>query len=179
MKDQSAFLQNPCAFPDSIWSWTKAPSSGAILLSPSPKLHSVETWGATGGGVRGEVRRWGVAKKSEQYYRGVKASFTIDLPDLKFLIDFFLSHVWKNIKLASCYTGIPSLFNFERKDGNVTKKKDRILIKDLINYKLKYWTKEARLILHSGIYIFCYQYFGRHGLPSSGLGSYIQWYGLS
>ena len=84
------------------------------------------------------MRRWGVAKKSEQYYRGVKASFTIDLPDLKFLIDFFLSHVWKNIKLASCYIGIPSLFNFERKDGNVTKKKDRILIKDLINYKLKY-----------------------------------------
>ena len=26
--------------------------------------------------------------------------------------------------------------------------------------------KEARLILLSGIYIFCYQYFGRHGLPS-------------
>ena len=30
---------------------------------------------------------------------------------------------------------------------NVTKKKDRILIKDLISYKLKYQIKEARLIL--------------------------------
>ena len=30
------------------------------------------------------------------------------------------------------------------------------------------WTKEARLILQSAIYIFCYQYFARHGLPSSG-----------
>ena len=35
----------------------------------------------------------------------------------------------------------------------------------------KHRIKEARLILHSGIYIFCYQYFARHGLPSSG--SYI------
>ena len=30
-----------------------------------------------------------------------------------------------------------------------------------------YQANEARLILQSGIYIFCYQYFGRHGLPSS------------
>ena len=29
-------------------------------------------------------------------------------------------------------------------------------------------TKETRLILQSGIYIYFYQYFGRHGLPSSG-----------
>ena len=61
-------------------------------------------------GGRGEVRRWGVAKESEQYYRGVKAFFTVDLPDFKiFLFNFFLSHVSKNIKLACCYTGIPSL----------------------------------------------------------------------
>ena len=37
---------------------------------------------------------------------------------------------------------------------NVTKKKDRILMKDLISYKLKSPTKEARVILQSGIYIF-------------------------
>ena len=47
---------------------------------------------------------------------------------------------------------------------NVTKKNERILIKDLISYKLKHRTKEARLILQSGIYNFCYQYFGQHGL---------------
>ena len=41
---------------------------------------------------------------------------------------------------------------------------ERILIYDLIRYKLKYRTKEARLILQSGIYNFCYQYFGQHGL---------------
>ena len=35
---------------------------------------------------------------------------------------------------------------------NVTKKKNQILIWDLISYKLKYRTKEARLILQSGIY---------------------------
>ena len=35
---------------------------------------------------------------------------------------------------------------------NVTKKKNPILIWDLISYKLKYRTKEARLILQSGIY---------------------------
>ena len=37
---------------------------------------------------------------------------------------------------------------------NVPKKMDRILIKDLISYKLKYRTKEARLILQLGMYIF-------------------------
>ena len=45
-------------------------------------------------------------------------------------------------------------FNFQIKD-QLTKKKDRILIKDLISYNWKYKTKEARLIqLQSGIYIF-------------------------
>ena len=39
------------------------------------------------------------------------------------------------------------VFNFESKDGPTYK----ILIKDLISYKWKCWTKEARLILHSGI----------------------------
>ena len=43
---------------------------------------------------------------------------------------------------------------------SVTKKNERILIDDLIRYKLKHRTKEARLILQSGIYNFCYQYFG-------------------
>ena len=47
---------------------------------------------------------------------------------------------------------------------NVTKKNERILIKDLISYKLKHRTKEARLILQPGIYNFWYQYFGQHGL---------------
>ena len=31
-----------------------APSSGAILVSPGPKLHSVETWVAAGGEERWE-----------------------------------------------------------------------------------------------------------------------------
>ena len=47
--------------------------------------------------------------------RGVKASFTLDLPDLKFfLFLFFVSHVSKNmpIILACCYTCIPSLDAF-------------------------------------------------------------------
>ena len=30
---------------------TRAPLSGAILVSPGPKLHSVKTWGDAGGGV--------------------------------------------------------------------------------------------------------------------------------
>ena len=37
---------------------------------------------------------------------------------------------------------------------NVTKKNDRILIKDLISYKLKHGTKEARLILQSAFIYF-------------------------
>ena len=57
----------------------RAPLSGAILVSPGPKLHSVKTWGAAGGeGWGGEV---GSCKKSEQYYKDVKAFFTVDLPD--------------------------------------------------------------------------------------------------
>ena len=47
-----------------------------------------------------------------------------------------------------------SWFNFGKKESNVIKKKRRILIKDLISFKLNYRTKEARMILHSGIYIF-------------------------
>ena len=39
---------------------------------------------------------------------------------------------------------------------NVTEQKERIIIKNLISYKLKYQAKEARLILQSGIQIFCY-----------------------
>ena len=52
----------------------------------------------------------------------------------------------------------PNGLNFGRTNQltNVTKKKDRFLIRDLISCKLKYGTKEARLILQLGIYIFCY-----------------------
>ena len=130
---------------------------------------------------RGEVTRWRVAKKSEQYYRGVTASFTVDLPDLKIFIYFFLIPCMEKHKTGMLLHRHPKPIQFWKQRTNVRKKKDRVLIKDLISYKLKYWTKEARLILHSGIYIFCYQYFGRHGLSSSGLGSrsYVQWYGLS
>ena len=128
---------------------------------------------------RGEVTRWRVAKKSEQYYRGVTASFTVDLPDLKIFIYFFLIPCMEKHSDWHVTTQSSQTYSILKTRTNVRKKNDRILIKDLISYKLKYWTKEARLILHSGIYIFCYQYFGRHGLPSSGLGSYIQWYGLS
>ena len=49
---------------------------------------------------------------------------------------------------------------------NVTKKRDQIQIKDEVTYKWKYRTKEARLIIRSGIFI--YLHFGGHGLPSSG-----------
>ena len=65
-----------------------------------------------------------------------------------------------------------SKFNFWSKD-QLTKKKDRILIKDLISNKRKCKTKEARLILQSGAPDF-YQYFWRYGLPSSV--SYMQWW---
>ena len=51
------------------------------------------------------------------------------------------------------------------------KKNDRILIKDLISYKWKYKTKEARLILQSGIYIFLLPIFRKARLFLS-LGSY-------
>ena len=41
----------------------------------------------------------GSCKKSEHYYKGVKAFFTVDLPNfLSFLVNFFLSHVSKNTK---------------------------------------------------------------------------------
>ena len=44
----------------------------------------------SGGGAGGELPTVGVAKKNEQYYRGVKAFFTVDLPDvLSFLFNFF------------------------------------------------------------------------------------------
>ena len=46
-----------------------------------------------------------------------------------------------------------SELNFLSK-AQLTKKKDRILIKDLISNKWKYKTKEARLILQSEIYIY-------------------------
>ena len=42
---------------------------------------------------------------------------------------------------------------------NVTEQKERIIIKNLISYKLKYQAKEARLILQSGKQIFCYLLF--------------------
>ena len=46
-------------------------------------------------------------------------------------------------------------------------------LKRISSVKMSEPRKEARLILQSGIYIFfCYQYFGRHVLPSSG--SYLQ-----
>ena len=161
-----------------IHGWTR---EGAILVSPCPKLHSAKTWGSAAGGVR-----WGGGElpRKKRIARALRA-FTVDLPDLKFLNLIFLSqprpqgfslksgwgkalrtrlflpHISKNIKLACCYTGISSLFNFESKNqGNVTKKKDLILLKDLISYKLKHWTKRARLIFLMWIYIFCYQCFG-------------------
>ena len=62
--------------------------------------------------------------------------------------------------------------NFRSKD-QLTKKKERIIIKDLISNNWKYKTKEAKLILQSGIYNIFYQYFGRHGLPSSGSSVHI------
>ena len=55
-------------------------------------------------------------------------------------------------------------FNVLSKD-QLTKKKDWVLMKGLISNKWKYKTKEARLILQSGIYVSFDQYFGRHGLP--------------
>ena len=129
---------------------------------------------------RGEISRWGVAKKSEQCYRGVTDSFKVDLPDLKFFIYFFLIPCMEKHKTGILLHRHPkrSPFNFESKNQRY-KTEGPDPNKDLINCKLKYWTREARLILQSGIYIFCYQYFGRQGLPSSALGSYIQWYGLS
>ena len=46
------------------------------------------------------------------------------------------------------------MVQFWKQGLTLQKKKDRVLMKDLISYKLKYRTKEARLILQSGIYIF-------------------------
>ena len=46
----------------------------------------------------------------------------------------------------------PKPIQFWKQEPTLQKKKDRILIKDLISYKLKYWTKEARLILNSEVY---------------------------
>ena len=55
--------------------------SGAILVSPSPKLHSVKTWGDARGSARGG-EGWG--EKAGEKFRGVKSSFTVDLPDLNY-----------------------------------------------------------------------------------------------
>ena len=57
---------------------TRAPLSGAILVSPGPKLHSVKTWGDAGGGVGEELPR------IEQFAESVKASFTVDLSYLNY-----------------------------------------------------------------------------------------------
>ena len=104
--------------------------------------------------------------------------------------------LWSSVRLSIViFASVPPFFNFQSKElpansrrisgrggreatsGNAStvrglskdqliKKKDRILIKDIISNKWKYKTKEARLILQSGIYIYFYQYFGRHSLPS-------------
>ena len=42
------------------------------------------------------------------------------------------------------------MFSVLESRTNVTEQKERILIKNLISYKLKYQAKEARLILQSG-----------------------------
>ena len=62
--------------------------------------------------------------------------------------------------LSSCFNFCQTykFFNFWSKD-QLTKKKDRILIKDLISNKWKYKTKEATLILQSGININSYRWF--------------------
>ena len=79
----------------------------------------------------------------------------------------------KNVIFHIRFQSFPlkSIFNFERKD-QLTEKKDRIIIKNLISNKRKYKTKVGRLILQSGKYI-SLPIFRKHGLPSSG--SYIQW----
>ena len=61
-------------------------------------------------------------------------------------------------------------FNFQIKD-QLTKKKDQILIKDLISYKWKIKQKKQGWFSYSREYIYIYQYVGRHGLPF--WGSYI------
>ena len=48
------------------------------------------------------------------------------------------------------------MFSVLESRTNVTEQKERILIENLISYKLKYKAKEARLILQSGKQIFCY-----------------------
>ena len=72
-----------------------------------------ETWRDTprgrgkGRGEMSEELPW----KSEQYQRSVKASFTVDLPELKFCKIFFLSHVSKKL---NCYVAThPSLDGFK------------------------------------------------------------------
>ena len=76
---------------------------------------------------------------------------------LYFLKTKMLTSCSKNITLNSrsnipiVTMRVPSKFNFLIKD-QLTKKKDRILTKNLISNKWKYTDKKARLILQSGIY---------------------------
>ena len=88
LKEQAAFLQNPCdlklnkggrrrhlGFP-----WFQAPLG--------QNFGSYRGRGKGRGGVNEELPR-----KSEPYHRSVKASFKVDLPELKFSNFNFLSHV--------------------------------------------------------------------------------------
>ena len=78
----------------SLWSWTRAPFVRRHLGFPLSQAPLGQNLGRCRG--RGEVRRWGPAgevrncqeKAVNCVNRGVKASFTLDLPDLKF---FFIS----------------------------------------------------------------------------------------
>lgn len=91
LKEQAAFLQNVC---DLKLNKGALSGGGAILVSPGSKLHSVKISGVTGGGERGGVG-WmrSCQEKANRIRISVKASFKVDLAELKFSNFNFLSHV--------------------------------------------------------------------------------------
>ena len=95
LKEQAAFLQNPCEFDLKLnkrtiigrrrhrgFPWFQAPLG--------QNFGRYRGRGKGRGGVSEELPR-----KSKPYHRSVKASFKVDLPELKFFYFNFLSHVSK------------------------------------------------------------------------------------
>lgn len=91
LKEQAAFLQNPCDL---------KLNKGAII---GRRRHLGFRWfqaplGQNFGSYRGRGKGSGgvneeLPRKSEPYHRSVKASFKVDLAELKFFNFNFLSHV--------------------------------------------------------------------------------------